>query len=416
MKQSGYGRVVATSEIQPVGDEVDVAASAGASLLHLDSVTEFGFEGEDATEAGGWVMLVDEDGVETPVQYLSVVEDAAGDEDGRGSLVLASPLAADVDLYTQVELYEGDPSGGALPVLEYEVLFVEDDQISGDPEPATVRTDMVDAPPAVGDAIEWEREGEADEIVVTRVVGGVPLRDGGFITPGTLPPVTVAVEPPEVPDLLMTGLPRGFIGQVTNAGGQTEHTFEVSLDGGSSWLTYDPTLSPILYAEFLPSGEAFDPPDASYVWRVTATNSAGSETSAATDPQMLVLNDSSSISTLAVGQITAGNLVGAFALLGALQVGCQISITEEFGIEIEQPDGGRIVFPADGSAASISSHLGRLLVDGAELPRHPGRAEPDQCRRHGHGRRGCHGTRLRPRRSSSRGIRSGATSTSTTRS
>jgi hypothetical protein len=76
----------------------------------------------------------------------------------------------------------------------------------------------------------------------------------------------------------------------------------------------------------------------------------------------LIMDGTITAEAIAAGAITAdtvgaGNLTGDYALLGSLNVGEAISLNDTDGLTITQPADGSIQFPADGSAANISSHL-----------------------------------------------------------
>lgn len=166
----------------------------------------------------------------------------------------------------------------------------------------------------------------------------------------------VPIDPPDVPTLRITGMPRGFMIQVTNAKPGWEYTYQITNSTTSNVTSFPVTARPLLYTEQEGDGTPLGV-DTDYTFKVTATNSAGSAATAWIGPFQLVLNDSSTISELSVGKLLAGDLVGAFALLGALNVGSSISITPDNGIEILQPDNKKITFPANGTAAQIASHL-----------------------------------------------------------
>lgn len=152
-------------------------------------------------------------------------------------------------------------------------------------------------------------------------------------------------------------MPRGVMVQVTNAEPSWEYVFTVTntTDETTADITqsFAKTSRPLMYIENMPDGTPLTIDSDGYTFSVTVSNISGSATSAVTSPRALQLNDSSTIDELAVEKLVAGDLLGAFALLGALQVGAGITITPENGIRIETPLGATVL-PADGKAPKFT--------------------------------------------------------------
>lgn len=110
-----------------------------------------------------------------------------------------------------------------------------------------------------------------------------------------------------------------------------------------------------------------------YFTQVIARDADGSSAaSPVSDAAQVRQADASSISVdyvytreVQADQVVGGNFQGAYALLGALTVGNNISITPDGGIVINLANGGTISFPADGSDAYIQAmaHLLSATID-----------------------------------------------------
>lgn len=354
-----------------VGGELAAPVEAGSMGISLLDAVDF-------EEDGGLLRIGEE-----VLAYLSA--DLESD-----AIQLAEPLAGSYEEGEQVYVYPEHRE--RIASVQYE------DQ--GEAITARVPHALYDrVPEGIRDEPELVTlELDGPEWVLADVLGKEPAIDGGFIDPETLP--TVEPDPPEVPEVVVTGFPRGFMVQVLNGRPGWTYTYSVvplvGEDGEGAEQFYPDTGRSIMYHEALPDGSPFVA-EAQYRWRVAASNEAGSAATELLEPVALVLNDDSTIAELAVGKLRAGDLVGAFALLGSLQVG-QITIDPDTGITIPLDDGGQIKFPADGSDAEITAMLraksllvednltiqgvtnaiegGLLLADGVSNPTVPPRVGP----------------------------------------
>lgn len=342
------GRVKEVSAV-PFGDAVIADHAIGATVLSMNAVVDF-------DEGGGTLSFV------SPVDDVTTVVAAYTKTDpDADTITLTAPLT--VALPTDSFVSPHPPSN------EKVALVLLDDQ--DDPLTATVPHALYSLLP------EGVRDPEAEEAVsveqdtggewfIAEVFGKVPMQDGAYIDPATVP-ASPAAPPlaPVAPTFNLTGMPRGVMVQITNGLPGWVYTYTVTeyltdpTTGivSTSVQTYPDTSRPILYAENMPDGTPMLASADGYSWHITATNVSGSATSPESAVKALVLNDSTTIAELSVGKLLAGDLIGAFALLGALKVGSSITIDDDNGIVIAQPDGGKIKFPANGGAADISAHL-----------------------------------------------------------
>lgn len=326
-----------------VGSHSVLAAPVGATSLQVEDTTPYSGEGGQIDLEG------------TRLDYLGVDEST--------STLLMDPIP--------VEVLEGDPLyvvTGDEVAMEYRALIdldtapigedsLEAEESEVDSKQVKVLIPYVDrlAYP-IGPYEPPLRVQVTDDLTqILDVPWSTPSVDGSLITPGTLP--DQQEDPPEVPEVRLTGLPRGLMIQVVNSAPGWSYRYSLATQSAPTEVTtYPDTARPLIYVEQTPAGAPMVA-GVAYLVQVEAFNSAGTATTEWLGPVSLVLEDSNTIAELTVGKITSGNLVGAFALLGALQVGAAITLDDTDGLVVRQPGGGRIHFPADGSPATLSSHL-----------------------------------------------------------
>ena len=159
MADEGHGRVLNVTAID-LGDEIAVAAAAGATVMEVGDVADF-------DEAGGWLEVNGE-----VVAYTGIDDDTA-------TISLATPLAGAVAEYDTVTLI----SAVGRPVREWSADIVLDDQEGGDSIAAALSHTLVDKLPqgvreGAGESVTWRREGS--DVIVTGVLGEVPTTDTSF--------------------------------------------------------------------------------------------------------------------------------------------------------------------------------------------------------------------------------------------
>lgn len=192
--------------------------------------------------------------------------------------------------------------------------------------------------------------------------GSLPAVNGGYIMEGTLPipDLPVPEAPTTSPALTVYGNPRGFVIEAESVEPTTVLDYHLGTTAG---FTPGPTTllattrSTVVTVEALPDGSPLNP-DATYYVKAIAWNDYGPPAPVGPETEAsLRLIDDSAVRELAAGKIVAGDLIGAYALLGALNVGSAISLSVDQGLLISLADGGVIKFPADGSPATITAGI-----------------------------------------------------------
>ena len=311
------------------GTEVSAAVSAGASTIEVLAVND---------------LTVDErvwpDGEAGPHTITDVnLYDS--------TIMIDPPLTVDLD--------EGDPivpdtGAGPAQVWVAEVLLADADEPIE--VPLTAKDLMVmpegvyDPPRSIIISDDYER--------VIDLPGQFPQASYDVLDPDTAPdPVPPTPEPPYTPEFTLTGMPRGIMVQVTNGQPGWIYTYTITdhTDDETADITqvYPQTQRPLVYVEKMPDGTPLTPASNGYSFQVRAENTIGEfADSVQSDPQPLVLNDDNTIAQMAVSKLIAGDFIGGFALVGYLQVGNGITISDEGGIVISTPLGD-MVLPTDGS-------------------------------------------------------------------
>lgn len=326
------------------GSAATADVAAGGTVVPVENLTDFASDGGKVDIAG------------TVYDYTGV--DATGvDPDGvGGSLLLAAPLTVDVSEFDPVLLLVGEE-----PAVDYYwVVDLVDDE-SGEPSWLPIQTRE--------QRLAWPVRAYDPPLPVT-VVGGqvvgspgvVPQMDGRLIDPATVPPASVTEPPADSPTLTTTGFKDAISVEAHGTVDQTT-ILDYYIDG----VLAESSHSPIMLFRSDALGNQFQA-DTEYTFHVVARNAIDS---AAPSPAVVGQLNPAVDSETILGIVKAG-----FALLGSLTVG-NITITppsgtfgaddyDPGGIVIPLASGGKIQFPADGSAAVIEAILrtADLVVSG----------------------------------------------------
>lgn len=346
MTIEAHGHVTSVAR-ETDGDELTVAAAAGATVLTVRDVADF-------DEDGGTVRL--DDGAGTLRDYVSIT-------DQPPTLTLASAIPTSLAAGTRVDVWDTDKNA---PTVVYKATITDD--VTGEPLDADVSHDLIDklessVRAGFSESVVCHQD-EAGRWSVVDVLGRIPVSDGTFINPETLPPPTepyVPTEPPPNPDIEVRGLTRGLIIQITNTEPGSDYDLlfnKYTITGGvalASWTVTTKRTSNYITTEGDGSPMQFG---FEYAVEVVARNAAG-ESFGGERSGSLVREDSSTIAELSIDLLTSGILDAAVALAGAIQVGGPNGITIEpgSGITIPQPGGGKIQFPSNGTRATIDADV-----------------------------------------------------------
>lgn len=172
--------------------------------------------------------------------------------------------------------------------------------------------------------------------------------------------------PSTSPALQVYGNPRGLVIEALDVDGADGLTFDYHISTTAGFTPGVGTLamttpSTLINVEALPDTTPLVS-DTTYYVKVIASNVSGTAPVGAEASGMLRLIDDEAVRNIAATKIVAGELLGAYALLGALNVGANISMTPGQGIVINLTDGGIIKFPSDGSPATITAELVALAL------------------------------------------------------
>jgi hypothetical protein len=172
-----HGHVAAVAR-ETDGDELAVTAAAGVTVLTVRDVADF-------DEAGGTVRLDDDTSTSLP-NGGGTLRDYVAITDDPPTITLAMPTPAALEAGARVDVWDTDQGG---PTVVYRATVIDD--VTGEPLEAEVSHDLIDK-------LQSEvRDGTAESVVcrsdesgrwsVVDVLGRVPVSDGEFIDPETLP-------------------------------------------------------------------------------------------------------------------------------------------------------------------------------------------------------------------------------------
>lgn len=350
------GRVVAVNTV-PLGDVLAADAPVGSLSLFVEDAADFAPD-------GGYLRLGGSEGV---------VLDYTSADDETGEIVLGAALAVDGFEGDSVEVWDFDHS---TPVVEtLAEVAVEGSEQNDDTLEAAVEHALIPYLPEgiraddgfgnpTGESVDLVYRG--DDLFVVNITGKPPVFDGTMIDPATLP--SVEVEPPAAPTagptLEVYANPKGFVVIADGIAEGATISYHIGMTAGftpDATTLIAETRTTVVNVETLPDGTPLNPA-ATYYLKATQENVSGSAGPGDEISSSLRLVDDSQIATIAASKVVAGDLIGAYALLGALNVGSAISLSSDQGIVISLEDGGIINFPSDGSPANITAELVALAL------------------------------------------------------
>lgn len=327
------GRIVEVSAVA-FGDVVIADHAVGATTLAMNSVVDFDEEG------GALSFVSPADDTTTVVQaYVSLDPDAE-------TLQLASPLT--VALPTDSFVSPHPPSDEKI------ALVLLDDQ--DDPLSARIPHSLYDRVP------EGIRDPDAQEAVevtldsggewtVTDVLGAVPLVDGSYIDPTTLPEAGAPTDPPVAVVLSATGSDK-LITLMVEGVVDPSTVLDYYVDG----VLAESTRSSIVNISATPAGAALVA-GVEYDFHVIPRNDVGS---AAASNHVTATLDPRVTSEQIIASIRTGFVLAGVLEVGLIRVSSPTGVPGDTdydpgGIVIPLSSGGEIRFPADGSDAVIDA-------------------------------------------------------------
>jgi hypothetical protein len=338
MNVAGHIVEVSTDRI---GDALIVDHPAGATVLTVNSTVDF--EGVEQ------VALTDDAGTVYLLPLLDFDEEV-------DTLTLGSGLPVAFEAETFVEVWPIASERRALVVVD------EGDE----PISAVLAHHLIDKVPegtrGPGEEESVSISDESGEWVVDNVLGLMPVTDGSFILPETIPalpyePPIVLTAPTVSPAITrVAGLPTALLVVVGPIRPEDELEYHLSTvegfvptPGDPATLVLTRTKTTVGTLGVLPVTAAPLDPEVTYYVSVIARNDAGS---APASPAVEGRLDLSAIERVVALQVVAG-----FVLAGELGVG-PISITPDGGIVIPSGDGRQTVLKA-----GESSFVGEATLD-----------------------------------------------------
>lgn len=337
------GHIVEVSTLR-VGDALTIDHAAGAVVLTVNSTVDF--EGVEQ------VALTDDAGTVYLLPLLDFDEEA-------DTLTLGSglPIAFEAEAFVEV-----------WPIAsERRALVVVDE--GDEPISAVLAHHLIDKVPegtrGPGEEESVSISDESGEWVVTDVLGLMPVTDGSFILPETIPPLPyeppIVLTAPTVSPAIsrVIGMPTALLVATTPMRPEDELEFHIStvenfvpIVGDPATLAITRTKTTVVNIAALPVSAAPLDPEATYYVSVIARNDAGSAPASPAVEGRLDLS--------AIEEVVAKRVVAGFVLAGEIGVG-PITIDGATGtITIPTSDGsGRVTVFRPG----LSSFVGEATLD-----------------------------------------------------
>lgn len=172
--------VVLSVDVERYGDTLTAVTAATDLVLQVDDIVDFADE-DDFAAGPQWLTVGDS----APMQYVSVDDDA-------DTIMLAAAVGAVYEAGEPVRMWDAAASAAVVSHVAWVELDEADDEDA--PIPAEVRHDRMiffgldDMAALIGARVSLEPDEDDPEVWhVSEIIGRVPVLDGTYIEPGTLP-------------------------------------------------------------------------------------------------------------------------------------------------------------------------------------------------------------------------------------
>lgn len=302
-----------------------------------------------------------------PVSAAYPFNEGGGQLDLNGAILTYTKADPDADTVTlptglTVAALADDPvlvyPYGTVKIAMVDLYDSDDSQRAIVPFGYTASLDV-----GIRDEVDQEQCTISDEKGYWEVVGldeEIPMMDGTYIDPTTLPsPTTPTTPPASSPTLTAYGTVDNVILRATDVEASSQVEYHASTTSGftpgpTTLLPGTPTKSLVYIVNMLPDGTIIQQ-STTYYFKAVAINAIGA---AAPSPEVSGTTDSTKASSVFAAEVVAG-----FILTGRIQIGVAYFDANE-GLVIPQPDGGTITMPVNGIDPAIitANFIAKMLT------------------------------------------------------